>query len=137
MSNKYTQNKQLFRYFVGIDSLHASKSSTLNYEVKVANTEEVKNTTLRMLSKKLNICLKCPHFLLLKHALQPGLKLECILSLLALLCLEMLQGLLQYLYLIVLSKQQSHRTKSLISPSSNATNVCLQTHLQKTNFPPH
>ena len=107
VSNKYTQNKQLFRYFVGIDSLHASKSSTLNYEVKVANTEEVKNTTLRMLSKKLNICLKCPHFLLLKHALQPGLKLECILSLLALLCLEMLQGLLQYLYLIVLAELSS------------------------------
>ena len=45
VSNKYKQNKQLFRYFVGIDSLHALKSSTLNYEVKVANAQEVKNTT--------------------------------------------------------------------------------------------
>ena len=38
VSDKYTQNKQLFRYFVGIDSLHAFKSSTLNYEVKLKVT---------------------------------------------------------------------------------------------------
>ena len=44
VSNKYKQNKQLFRYFVGIDSLQALKSSTLNYEIKVVNAEEVKNT---------------------------------------------------------------------------------------------
>ena len=44
VSNKYTQNKQLFRYFVGIDSLHPLKTSTLNYEVKVANAKEVKIT---------------------------------------------------------------------------------------------
>ena len=44
---------------------------------------------------------------LLKHALQHGLKLEYILPLLALLCLEILHALLQYLHLIVLVELSS------------------------------
>ena len=42
VSNKYTQNKQLFRYFV--QRLCKASGTKLNYEVKVANAEEVKNT---------------------------------------------------------------------------------------------